>query len=278
MDCQMPVLDGYEAAAEIRAFSKLPIIAVTANVMPEDIRRAHQAGMNDHIAKPIDVEALYGVLLKWTSGAEFDDVEEPESVETAWPQLASIDIARGVATCGGDVELFRRLAGKFRHGHANDAAQLRATATDTDCARRLLHTLKGTAANLAAFPLAGQAGELQQTLDDGAPLREHHIERLEKQLRAVMDDIDRLGETTAADSGPDPGETLSGEALASAMARLREEIRNYDAASEDTLSRILSTTSDRNVVRQLEALRKPLAQYDFDRAIDLIEDIEIVTS
>ena len=280
MDCQMPILDGYRAAAEIRRFSSLPIIAVTANAMPDDVRRSQEAGMNDHIAKPIDVEALYGMLLKWTSGTEIDDNDEATARDTTWPQLASIDMARGVATCGGDPALFRRLAAKFRHGHDNDIGLLREAASTHDNARALglLHTLKGTASNLAAFALAQQAVEMEQELAGSGRLHDRSLDTLAQRLDAVFDDIDRIGETAAPGAGAGNGEDMSVEDLEHAMSRLREQIYNYDAASEDTLSGILASTSDHDIARRLEALREPLMQYDFDKAIALLADIGLAAS
>ncbi len=68
MDCQMPVMDGYEATRQIRAdgrFKNLPVIAMTANVMKGDREKVLDAGMNDFIAKPVDVEAMFKTLLRW---------------------------------------------------------------------------------------------------------------------------------------------------------------------------------------------------------------------
>ena len=68
MDCQMPILDGYSASREIRAdprFKDLPIIAMTANAMIGDRERAMEAGMNDYISKPLDIDQLFLVLAKW---------------------------------------------------------------------------------------------------------------------------------------------------------------------------------------------------------------------
>lgn len=68
MDCQMPVMDGYDATRRIRAqerFASLPVIALTANVMSADKARAVEAGMNDYIAKPIDLEAMFKTMAKW---------------------------------------------------------------------------------------------------------------------------------------------------------------------------------------------------------------------
>jgi len=70
MDIQMPVMDGYEAARAIRALKRddaqtVPILALTANAFATDLAKAHNAGMNDHIAKPIDVERLLETLNRW---------------------------------------------------------------------------------------------------------------------------------------------------------------------------------------------------------------------
>ena len=75
MDIQMPVMDGYEATRAIRqipdeSLSSIPIIAMTANAFSEDVKKAHDAGMNAHIAKPIDLNVLLGVLREVMRGQD----------------------------------------------------------------------------------------------------------------------------------------------------------------------------------------------------------------
>lgn len=73
MDCQMPIMDGYTATQEIRKdpfFSSLPILAMSANAMTGDREKCIEAGMNDHIAKPIDVATLFKMLLEWIGSRE----------------------------------------------------------------------------------------------------------------------------------------------------------------------------------------------------------------
>jgi CheY-like chemotaxis protein len=69
MDCQMPVMDGYEAARAIRTLdgraATIPIIAVTANAMPSERARCLAAGMNDYVTKPVSLSALAEVLSRW---------------------------------------------------------------------------------------------------------------------------------------------------------------------------------------------------------------------
>jgi len=68
MDAQMPVLDGMEATRRLRRrgeLADLPVIAMTASVLPQDRQRCLQAGMNDFIAKPLDLPSMWAVLLQW---------------------------------------------------------------------------------------------------------------------------------------------------------------------------------------------------------------------
>ena len=68
MDIQMPEMDGETATIEIRKderFADLPILAMTANVMEADRERTREAGMNDHIGKPVDPDELFGKLAQW---------------------------------------------------------------------------------------------------------------------------------------------------------------------------------------------------------------------
>ncbi len=70
MDVMMPVMNGYDAAREIRLMDKrdatdVPIVALTANAFMEDVRAAQEAGMNDHIAKPIDIDTVVQTLAKY---------------------------------------------------------------------------------------------------------------------------------------------------------------------------------------------------------------------
>jgi len=83
MDIQMPVMDGYEATKIIREIDKnIPIIAITANAMKEDIKKSAKYGMNSHINKPIEVEELYEVILRYTPQEYIDKNREAPKIRS----------------------------------------------------------------------------------------------------------------------------------------------------------------------------------------------------
>jgi predicted ATPase/signal transduction histidine kinase/DNA-binding response OmpR family regulator/HPt (histidine-containing phosphotransfer) domain-containing protein/tRNA A-37 threonylcarbamoyl transferase component Bud32 len=185
MDCQMPVVDGYEATRRIRTdprWTRLPIIAMTASAMAGDREKALAAGMNDHIAKPIAVRAMFETLARWVRPPSLANLAEPAQVVPALaaerPALADLpgiasDIGR--ASTMGNEALYRRLLGRFRDSERDVVERTRAALRDgdADAAARCAHDLGSVAGSLGALALAESARALEQGLlhgDDGAPL------------------------------------------------------------------------------------------------------------
>jgi ABC-type amino acid transport substrate-binding protein/DNA-binding response OmpR family regulator/nitrogen-specific signal transduction histidine kinase/HPt (histidine-containing phosphotransfer) domain-containing protein len=164
MDIQMPVMDGYEATQAIRqddAYSNLPIIAMTASAMTQDKEDAEAAGMNDHVAKPIDVDALIKTLLKWVApkkrelSKEFLDKLKQLSNgtgETPLNDLPGISVKLGLSRVAGNQKLYIELLNKFLRDFEDMVPQIRTALDQTDLplAQRQAHTLKGVAGNIGA--------------------------------------------------------------------------------------------------------------------------------
>jgi CheY-like chemotaxis protein/HPt (histidine-containing phosphotransfer) domain-containing protein len=168
MDCQIPVLDGYEATSEIRrlqgALRRTPIIAVTASDSTSDQQRCRVAGMDDYLTKPLTLKALRAVLARWAPTGEgatvavgFADVEPASPADAGLPALD--------ATVIGRLERLGEAAGEDLMGQLTELFLADADASlvamrealvggDTDAVTRTAHTLSGASANLGATNLA----------------------------------------------------------------------------------------------------------------------------
>ena len=175
MDIQMPVMDGLIATVEIRknrAWSKLPIVAMTANAMQQDRAACLAVGMDDHIAKPIEPDQLWRTLLKWIKPRKHKVsaiMEEPlaESQDKDFPDIIiGIDLTLGLRRVMGKKERFLSMLNRFSASHRGAAKEIRSALDDDDCetAERLAHTIKGLSGSIAAGTLQNCAANLEQAI------------------------------------------------------------------------------------------------------------------
>ncbi len=214
MDCQMPVMDGYTAAREIRdrlGMKRLPILAMTADAMTGDREKALASGMNDHIPKPLDVEWMFATMARWIKPRRATDDGTPlrgAASNESLPELPGIDTQAGLRMCGDIPSLYVRMLLMFRSNYAEFEKQFREAEQDADpnAACRLAHSLRGSAGNVAAREVAAAAGELEQACRDHSPREqiEHSLSRLVEALRPVIKGLDHP-DLVASGSRPGDG-------------------------------------------------------------------------
>ncbi len=192
MDCQMPVMDGYEATRRLRTdprHRELPIIAITANVMASDRQRCREAGMNSLVGKPLHIPALYQELARWmrptSQGVTTQNPEHPDGDNPAAAadlQLPGIDTAYGLKLVDGNRALYLKVLAKFRDklGAAFETGYRQALQDEQwETATRLAHSMKGVALTLGANDL----GEMFRTLE------QHSRDRDEEQVQASLAEL-----------------------------------------------------------------------------------------
>ena len=136
MDLQMPEMDGFTATKLLRRdprLQKFPIIAMTAHALVEERQRCLDAGMNDHVSKPIDPDDLFSTLLRWAKPRPKQAVESqppPTPVKAAdeviLPEIAGVNLADGLKRVAGNRRLYRDLLGQFAAKQGDAAAQISA--------------------------------------------------------------------------------------------------------------------------------------------------------
>jgi signal transduction histidine kinase/CheY-like chemotaxis protein/HPt (histidine-containing phosphotransfer) domain-containing protein len=180
MDVQMPELDGIGATLEIRQYlseDELPIIAMTAHALDEERRRCIAAGMNDHIAKPLNPPLMIETIKRWTSSG-LSDADGAGAEPTVAMRgdlerlLPDFDIRGALERCSGDEAFLRRLFRRFALQFAPAAASTRRLIANGGTDERrdagiLVHTLAGTAAQIGASGLADAGRRLETALRAG---------------------------------------------------------------------------------------------------------------
>ncbi|MCD6292819.1 MAG: response regulator, partial [Deltaproteobacteria bacterium] len=192
MDLQMPVMDGYEATKIIRKGSLgIPIIALTANAMADDMEKTQLAGMNDHLNKPIEVEKLYELLLHYLADKKdlgvLQGAGEKESGGSCADNLLLtaadfhfIDIRKGLTHLAGNESLYVQILKSF----VEEFSGVEINLEDFDQTSRTIHTLKGLSANIGALSLNEICHEFEGHPD--AVL----LPQLYERLQQVIDEIE----------------------------------------------------------------------------------------
>ena len=179
----MPEMDGYQATAKLRSdtrFARLPIIAMTAHATIEERQRCLAAGMNDHIAKPIDPVNLLETVARFYESADaaaaglnarpLPDYRGAEDDSHGLPSIAGLDTKDGLSRVGGNRKLYLKLLGQFieQQGPAVEQITDALAKGDIALAERLAHSLKGVSGNIGATRVQSTAGVLERLIHDRA--------------------------------------------------------------------------------------------------------------
>ncbi len=213
MDMQMPVMDGITATLAIRAdarWTTLPIVAMTANAMLADRQRCLDAGMNDHVAKPIEPDDLWNALLKWIPPRAAHELPATKA-SSADPEvllpthLDGVDMVNGLRRVLGKRALYLSMLRRFRTGQRNALTETKRAldAGATDEAERIAHTLRGLAGNIGATQLQEVAQTVEKAISSHADrsVIDAAIAATETQLQQLLSELDaKLPDVVVASS------------------------------------------------------------------------------
>jgi two-component system, sensor histidine kinase and response regulator len=262
MDCQMPVLDGYEATREIRrnpAFATMPIIAMTANAMAGDREKVLAAGMNDHIAKPFNLDDMFSTLARWIRPRESGS-------------FPGIDTRAGLATTMNNEKLYTRLLIKFREGQKDFATRFgdAQTRSDNDTMLLAAHTLKGTAGSIGAKGVAAVAGELESACRDGLPV-ENALASVLTELRPVIDGLATLRESAEPVR---PAVSLDPDQIRIVMTRLERLLLDSDSEAAGVVEELARAVTGTALAAPVSRAATAIGKYDFDRALEWLAEVD----
>ena len=274
MDMQMPVMDGVMATQEIRKeerFKDIPIVAMTANAMQGDRDRCTAAGMNDHVAKPIEPEDLWKALLKWIkprhSTATASKVESQGVQNTAMPfGIKGLDMVNGLRRVLGKKPLYLLMLRKFAAGQkfATEEILKALEGNDVVSAERLAHTLKGVSGNIGATGLQQLAEKIEIAIKECRPRKE--LDGMLSALRSLLRNIIVQLESKLPEERINATVTVDPVKLKAVCDKLEALLVDDDAEAGDVLdvNADLLNTAFPNHYRKIE---DSIRSFDFEAAL-----------
>ncbi|MBT7711942.1 MAG: transporter substrate-binding domain-containing protein [Deltaproteobacteria bacterium] len=285
MDIQMPVMDGYESTREIRKrpqFNNLPILAMSASAMTQDLEFALAAGMNGHVAKPIEINLLFSALFEWIKpgerevpdqlrdSAEQVDEKETDGLKKIPNDLPGIDTKTGLERVGGNEKLYRNLLKKFAKNQGNSTEELNKALEDSDIklAKRIAHTIKGVAGNIGATHLEAAAKDLESGIQQhGKDVDLILIESTHTQLELVVRSIGDLEEEMVT-----PTDTTEPTADIAEIKKLTQQLKalleDDDTEAAEVIEALKKQLKGSEVEQKLVLIEEAIAEYDFEEALE----------
>jgi two-component system, sensor histidine kinase and response regulator len=281
MDMQMPVMDGITATIELRKepkFANLPIIAMTANVMEQDRKRCDEAGMSDFVAKPIDPDELFKVLLRWIkprnskSPVRKRSPGKPKDASINIPVIDGLDTELGLKRVLGKRSLYLELLNKYvsGQGKTGDVIRQALLANDIDLAERTAHTAKAVCGNIGATKLQTLAGELESLIHNQSA-----FDAIEPQLNifASLQEAMVSAIHAALPVAADKPTQIDEATLSNVLRSLHIALANDDSEANDILEAnfdLLRSAADHEGFKALEGA---IARFDYEAALNHVTKI-----
>ena len=280
MDLQMPEMDGFTATKLLRRdprLKKFPIIAMTAHALVEERQRCLDAGMNDHVSKPIDPDNLFSTLMRWAKPQPKEAVESQASPlpakatdEVLLPEIAGVNLADGLKRVAGNRRLYRDLLRQFAEKQGDAAAQISTAleSGDKSLAERIAHTVKGVAGNIGITEVQSAAQKVEKAIREGQDsvpaLLGEFAGLMKTQANAIEQALRDTAATQPEEASPAP---FSEEAAVAAIVRLRTLLEASDGDAEEAFRSLHALVAGTVEKPQLDALNASITDFDFEAAL-----------
>ncbi|MBF0100359.1 MAG: response regulator [Desulfobacterales bacterium] len=284
MDIQMPVMDGYTAAKDIRKLKfpskTIPIIALTAHAMVGEREKCLQYGMNDYITKPIDPYQLFSALVKWITPGKRElpvpksQIDEPE---THLPDvLPGIHIASGLQRLSGNKSAYKKLLIKFYNNNKHILNELiHAIHTgDQEKGSRIVHTIKGVSGNIGAESLHSNSIKLEAALKKGEP-SDFIFNNFSKALNEVMQSIQEIDSALNPEQTnlKDQNNAIDTEKVNAILSELAEIVEVDIPQSLNLINMLMDTAKHTPMQPEIEKIQAAIEEYDTDSALSIISNL-----
>jgi CheY-like chemotaxis protein/HPt (histidine-containing phosphotransfer) domain-containing protein len=269
MDLQMPVMDGFEATRRIRSdYPDLPVVALSAAVMEADREQARAAGMNAHLAKPIDERELYRTLAGFLSshGTVATAESKPRSASLLPLSLEGFDLDLGLRIADGDAVFYHKLLHHFKDQLAGEFATFMELLEqgDTTSACHMAHTLKGTAGTVGAVRLVEVATVIDRACKDRAAITAAMRGDMGDALTSAREQLATLPPL------PDQARKVTKQQGEAAIVTLLGVLKNNELVDDDLLATVVSFLDSSTGKTRSAELIKLVENFEYDAAVSLL--------
>jgi two-component system sensor histidine kinase/response regulator len=273
---------------------------MTANAMAGDREKVLEAGMWDHIAKPLNVGEMFATIARWikpggkittktiaadamdTRPVAINAIKVPvEAGMAGLPALPGIDVKAGMATTMNNEKLYTRLLVKFRDSQGDFATLFAAARVDADptAAARAAHTLKGTAGNIGAKGVQAAAAELEHAylVDANSDQIDALLATALAELQPVIAGLQAVGAPatgTASPAAADANPQQTARVLA-ALDRLTALLKDSDADAADVLGELTEQLDGSALAIKLKPVATAIENFDFDAALEILKAVKV---
>jgi signal transduction histidine kinase/ligand-binding sensor domain-containing protein/HPt (histidine-containing phosphotransfer) domain-containing protein/BarA-like signal transduction histidine kinase len=296
MDIQMPEMDGVTATQEIRKqaqFKKLPIIAMTAHAMPDELNKCLAAGMNEYFTKPIDPNALFSLMAKYLSDKinavvnKSVDIKEQnldvtelisdnseKTLMNRIAQLSCLNSKKALLAMGGRQHIYQKLVVDFHKSTLKIPQKMEQAYQDKDVESlyRMIHSLKSNAAYIGAFCLAELSAELEGKIKEQPENCLSLIRQLITEHQMILSALATLtNSNTDRLLTDEPKMFINKGLLLVLLNSIVDLLKKEDAEVEDLLPQLIEYTRGSDLVELVDNIVELVEDIEYASALSLIE-------
>ena len=276
MDVQMSTMDGLESTQRMRAWElaegkeRLPILAITADVLSEDHKKTKAAGMDGHINKPVSPSEMFKVLVRWTGAGK--TIQGTPAIENMFGHIEGMDVQAALARLDGREELFLRLLKQFIVDKVDVVEQIKSALEDGDrsWAESIVHSLKGISGTLEATELRDVTSHLENAIKVGEVNVDEYLQLLDGQVDFLVRSIGQFFNTQAIEIIGDV-QSISQEELGGELLELERLLNNGDPQAVGKIQQLIDQGLNETVFSKTIQLVKLIESFDFEEALKLLK-------
>ncbi|MGM0520075.1 MAG: CBS domain-containing protein [Campylobacterota bacterium] len=267
MDIQMPIMSGYEATKQIRVYDKkIPIIALTAAAMIEDKQKAQNAGMNEHLSKPIDTSQLYLVLSQYCKDFTYEDKKDRQQNSMI---LDEEFLDERVSSEDKKDAILKKFENQLEIGEFKDI--VKSIEESEKNAHELIHSLKGVSGNIGAKRLYEISKQIDSYYKRKEAVPKSSIDSLKEEIEKLKHKL----ETMDLNKTQKEQTKISKQELQSLLDKIKEQLENSTIVDEKELEILTYNLNKKVSKKQLEEFERLVLEYEFDKALEVMNGWKI---